>query len=457
VFERLTGIRLAALGRLGRTAMLVSLLALLAALAVSVSDVIKYPGEDLRPKVTGARAMLLGLDPYTYEAGPDTPEELQDYTRVFAHLTRVTYPPTLLALYAPLSPLPFRAQRYFWAAAEWVALLATLLLLTRSLGSQRARVLFFTLACIFFAGGDFWRLHVERGQYYAFVLLLLAGGSFLLLRGRHGPWVQGLPIGFAIALRPTLAVMIPALWLLRLRKPAVSAAGTAALLVALTLPLAGIRGWLQYQRSVAMLERTILGDKETIRSLGQPYRPPPVIEGHDYSQTAYLRSYTANTSFSWIVPRLLQLRDREAWMAISKVLAFACAAAFLIAALVLGAARRSLRTRAALAIVAALMVDDFLILRVSYADVLLLAPLALLLPALIRQRTPPLFAALLLGGLVLGANLLLVWTPIGWLGPIVRSAAVMLGLVCSCLWLSSFAQPGHRQPLRLREESEEQK
>src|SRR4051812_18046134 len=88
-------------GRLETTAVIAGAAALLAAALVSAGDVRVFPGEDLRPKVLGARALIEGLDPYTYEQGPGTPEALLDYTRQAAHLTRVTYTPAVLCLYAP--------------------------------------------------------------------------------------------------------------------------------------------------------------------------------------------------------------------------------------------------------------------------------------------------------------------------------------------------------------------
>ena len=276
--SRLTGLQIESLGPAAALAVLCSVLAVCAALAVSVDDVRTYPGEDLRPKVLGARALLRGLDPYTYEAGPGTPEELQDYTRTYAKLTRVTYAPTLLALYAPLAPLPYGAQRVFWAVAEWAALLASLLLLLRTLRGPRARLLYFCAACVLFAASAFWRLHVERGQYYVFLLLLVSAALVLLLHERPREWPAGLLLGAAVALRPTLAVLVPMLFVLRLRRTALSACAAAAVAVLLTLPLAGIDGWLSYQGSVRLLERAMLGDPEANRALGKAARPPAVLE-----------------------------------------------------------------------------------------------------------------------------------------------------------------------------------
>ncbi|MFN9977475.1 MAG: hypothetical protein ACK58T_46980, partial [Phycisphaerae bacterium] len=54
-----------------------------------------------------------------------------------------------------------------------------------------ARVWFWIVALGLFGGSSFLRLHVERGQYYVFVVFLLSLGYFLQRKLHHrGAWRQ---------------------------------------------------------------------------------------------------------------------------------------------------------------------------------------------------------------------------------------------------------------------------
>ena len=407
----------------------------LAAVAGSVRDVWLYPGEDVRPKVTSVRALLRGLNPYTYEVGPDTPEELVDYMRPWAKRVNTSSTPTFLLLYMPTSSLPWRVQRLLWMVLEWMALTATILLLVRCCGRPTYRLLFFCIACIFFAGSYFWRLHVERGQDYVFLALLQALGAFWCLR-RRGDVVSGIPIGAAIALRPTLLAVAPVLWIVGRRRMVYSALATGALVVLATLPWVGIAGWVEFQKAVAQLEQLALGNQELEAWLGQPYRPPsPVVEGYDYSLRTYIPAHSANVTFTSLgstvlahfMPRGFLLR---AWPPITRGLAVLTVIGF--AGLAWLGRRAGLSTRAglALAILSGLVMDYLLgVIRTSYQDILFLVPIALMLPILLDRRTPRQFAFLVVGGLICGS--------IGWivLGVALRSAGVVGGLVMCATWL----------------------
>jgi hypothetical protein len=258
---------------------------------------------------------------------------------------------------------------------------------------------------------------------------------------RRGLLAGGL-LGAVVALRPSLAPLVPLLWLFGLRRPAVAAAAAAAVCVAVTLPVAGLQGWQSWVASVGLLERTIYGDAALVRALGVPIRPPAVLEGHDYAKAAWLAGYSADASITFLVQRAARLTGlagpglafEATWSWLSKLLAFASLAAFAGVALRLGVRARSDRTRIAAALLGALLVDAFVILRVSYADILLLAPLGLLWPALLSARAPRWPAAAVLGGLLLGSQLLLVPTRLGWLGAFVRPFAVLSGLIGCVLW-----------------------
>src|SRR5262249_1620013 len=157
-------------------------------------------------------------------------------------------------------------------------------------------------AMFFFAFGDFWRLHVERGQVYAFHLLALSAGVYLCLRRnsaevlppppsrgrvasgrldspspppprvppppppRHLPpsppppralpregggshlasWAAGVAFGVAAAFRPNLIVLAPAFLVLGKWRTGLGTLLTAAVAVAATLPLAPPGVWRSY-------------------------------------------------------------------------------------------------------------------------------------------------------------------------------------------------------------------
>ena len=431
---------------LRRTLLGASLLVAAVALVASVDDVRTYGGEDLRPRVLGARALLAGLDPYTYEVTPATPETLLDYTRPFARITRCTYSPALLFLYGPLSDLPWGAQRAVWAALEWAALLGTALVLSRCLRRARDREALFIVAGLGFAGSYFFRLHVERGQAYVFLALLLSLWCALILRppggagARDGAW-SGVPLGLAIALRPSLAVLIPIAFLLGLRRSSLAAL-VAAAAVGITLPLAGVAGWLQFVRHAGLIGRWALRDPATLSMLGAPVPVPARLEGYDFSRV--LPGLSGNTALGGVLQAAATAaRSTGAlhalarwWPPASQALALAAVAATLAVALRAGLRHRALRTRLALALVAALLVDYFLPIRIAYADVLFLPPLALLLPALAARRPPRAAGLLILSGFACGAALLTVSWRIGYPGALLRSALVMAGMLGACVWLS---------------------
>ena len=418
----------------------VSLLLVLLSLAVSIDDVRTSGGEDLRPHVLGARAMLAGLDPYTYEATPETPEELQDHTRFAGRITRSTYTPAMLFLYGPLCGLPWGLQRALWAALEWAALLFSILLLAGSLRRSRDRVAFLLVANLFFAASYFFRLHVERGQAYVFLVLLLTAWSTRLLAARGDLFWPGLALGAAIALRPTLVVIVPIAWLAGLRRTSAGAVVGALALVGLTLPLVGLSGWLGFLRHADLIGRWSMHDAATMAVLGKPLPAPAILEGADFSR--YLPGLSGNLTLWSVLAYLVHGSSRAAaWLRetgglLSKVVA-AIAVLVPVAVCLRGGLReRALSTRLALSLVVALLVDYCLPVRVSYADVLFLPPLALLARGLLSRRVPRVFALLVLAGLVCGVFLLTVAWRVGYPGALLRAALVTAGLLGAAVWLS---------------------
>lgn len=395
------GLRLEALPLYLRIAFLAALLLAAGNAVITWNDVHEYGGTDLRARVVGARLLVLGQNPYRPQTGPLN-EWLFDPHGVFRDISRCPYDPPLLAVYASLCWLPYTVQRVAWFFLEWSALLVSIALLARTIPSSRARAWFVVLSLVFFAGGSFWRLHLERGQYYSLLLVLLSWSVWQLKRGSRDEWRSGLPLGLAAALRPTLGVAVLPLWLLGHRRTAAGAFGSALAVVLVLLPVAGPTLWRDYARLVGVLERAV------------PMLPPlasapygGLVEGADFSRVMEHRSSNAN------VHLLLQwLQARSGWPDSQLIAGLAKASwlATLVALLAAVASARGGRWGPSSALVVsfsfALTTEHFLPVRWGYNDVLYLAPLALLAPLLSRPRGRALLlvvvAALLLGHAPLG-------------------------------------------------------
>src|SRR5581483_6510387 len=92
------------------------------------------------------------------------------------------YSPALLLLYAPLCEIQYHLQRMIWGGLEWGALVASIFLLHRLIPTLWTRRFFLACSLLFFIASPFWRLHVERGQYYVFLLLLEVVSLFVFMR-----------------------------------------------------------------------------------------------------------------------------------------------------------------------------------------------------------------------------------------------------------------------------------
>ncbi len=384
-----------------RVLFVVGLLVTAANLAISWDDVHRFGGTDLRARVVGARLLALGLDPYRPQPGLAHQEWLFDPHGVFRDISRCPYSPPLLALYALLCWIPYATERLLWFGLEWASLLVSIGWLSRTIRPRRARPWFVVLALVFFAGGSFWRLHVERGQYYAFVLLLFAWSAARLAARGHDDWGSGLPLGIASALRPTVLVVAAPLWLLGYRRTAASAAATAAAIAVLLLPVTGVAYWRDYARLVDTLERAV------------PYLPPVTslpyatwVEGADFTRVMDDRSANANVHLL-----LVTLSGRWGSPALPQVAGLAKAAFVATLAVLLALVWRGRRGRwrpravLAVALTTVMVTDHFLPVRWGYTDILYLAPLALVMPFMLRARGRLLLLTVLVA-LVFGHSLL---------------------------------------------------
>jgi hypothetical protein len=364
---------------------------------VSWGDVRHLPGVDLRARVVGTRMALAGQDPYFGRQDPTAPDELWDPLRP-ATVSRCTYSPAVLLFYAPLASVRYRVQRLAWAALEWLALGLSVVCLGFCLTRRSDRAIWLVAAALLFVATNFWRIHVERGQYYVFVLAAWSLAWWLVQRwpGRSGETLAGGALGVAIAFRPTAIVMLAPLLLLRQRRVAVVSLVSAAFVVGVSAAFFGLGSWSQFFRAGAVWERAVIG----IDSLSTPFVERAVADG--YRLTRVLPSGMDNTAIAgW----LGDIRPLTLATARTARLAFGALLAGVIALVTLrhrGRARASQRRQAFLAAFSlAVLADLALPVRYGYADVLWLAPLALALPLWSRGVGLP-SAAFVLLGLLLG-------------------------------------------------------
>ncbi|MCW8132758.1 MAG: DUF2029 domain-containing protein [Planctomycetota bacterium] len=404
-----------------RVALGAGLVLLAFALLESWNDVRTYGGVDLRDKVVFARLLWAGQDPYFAEMRADWPETLID-PYYNTDPIRISVPPTAILPYVPLCNLPYGTQRLIYFALDWAALLGASLLLAHLLRPNRGRGLFLLLALYFFATSYFWRLHVERGQYYGPLLFVLALAAWLLLKADR-PRAAGVLLGLSAAVRPTLVVVPLLCWLLKRRAAAGFAAGALALALLASLPLGGVQAWTNYAKAVKLWELQFVDPAAVPKREVSPL--PMIVEGTDFRD--YLPGKTTNTA---VMSQLADLKEFGLPASCIRYAGWLCKAlaAGLAAFVFLRAVRgrqgpRAHRGVLALAVLLAFNLDYLLApMRAGYVDVLLLLPIALLLPWFCSAKVHRGYLLVLLAGLLIGRILN------DELGTYYRSYLVMLSL-----------------------------
>jgi hypothetical protein len=374
--------------------------------AATSRDVSDFHGIDLRPKVLGARAMVEGKNPYTYEWTPGASDRFLDPVRRHPGPPRTSIPPTLLLLYAPLAEADYGWQRSFWFGTEWLAGLAAVLVALHLATGRAAKVWFLGIAAFGFIGNWLFRLHVERGQYYVFLALLVAL-AFTLIRERRDGVGTALMVGLVAAARPTFALVPILLYFAGKRRLALVAIAFCVALCLVTLPLVGVGGWMGYLSVIRY--HAEIGDTALERDFGPAIVVPQIAEGLDLRSC--LPSMTGNVSFRALygyfltVPFSRQSLGVTGLGPLSKTLA---ALTVVASAVVADWGRRKalgMRFSLALILVATLVADFFLApRRYSYCDVMLLPLIALLVPVWGRVRSLRPWFAVALFGLVMGAT-----------------------------------------------------
>jgi hypothetical protein len=400
---------------------MVSLVALFV-VASTYWDIRTYSGDDLRNRVVGARVMLAGHDPYTFFWQPGMPEELLDPVHEpKAHRLTVS-PPTLL-LFAVVAPVPFPAQRVISFVAEWLAMIGSLAFLTWSLPERRQRVLFLLAATLFVIATDTWRLHLERGQIYVFQLLALSAAIAWSRRGLIDSIPAGIALGVLALMRPNLLVIAPALLIMRQWRSSSALLATVGIGASATFLMLPTSSWQSYLDVGEQYYRAVEDPGPGPNDLSAPDHVGPV-EGVNFCISLPNLSCSSFGHMYYVLRTRFGLPRLD--IAVTSKISLASVAVLL---LMLVWRRRSswdripiLSTQApgsesyptkgggaigsafALIMVMSLNTEFFLPHRWGYADVMLLGPLALMLPALLCAGGTNLPAlALVLIGLVSGS------------------------------------------------------
>jgi hypothetical protein len=184
-------------------------LLLLASLVVDAVNVSQGGSIDYRNRVTGARLLAAGIDPYTYKWSRDEPEIYCDpYNNPQLPVSKTTATPAMLALQMPGNSLNYGVDQWLWFLAQWALLGGTTWLWIRHCAGFRPRALLLVLVTGFTYTAA-WRLHVERGQSYVLLLFLFSAWLTGTLKGSRHRFLVGLAAGILATLRPPFLLLFP--------------------------------------------------------------------------------------------------------------------------------------------------------------------------------------------------------------------------------------------------------
>ena len=361
---------------------LISLLAIsLLSFVVSLRDIKQYGGNDLRNKVVGARYLLAGLDPYAIELSPPS-EWFVDPLRRYPGLSPTTVTPLVLMFYCPLAWLPYSTQRIIWFFIEWLTMILCILVLMRIVPTGIARFVFLVFSLLFFVSGFFWRLHVERGQFYIFLTFILSVAIFFDIKQKS--IIAAILLGLLTVLRPTFLIIIPLLLLLRRWKIAGTMVLASMAIFTLSLIGSNIQMWDSYVKNVYLIQRVVIDKEYSKAKFGPGLKIPESAEGTKFSN--FLPTDEGPVSFLVVIRQLTKRIYQLSPDIILKLDKFAGVCLIILcfcAAFLIGKYSFNQRFLWIFTMAVILNIDYFAPLRWQYTDVMFLPVIALATPLII--------------------------------------------------------------------------
>jgi len=254
---------------------------------LDLHNTLNYPGTDLRNRVVGARLALQGIDPYFFKWSPNFSDRLYDPMDVpEAILSKLSVPPTVLALHSPIANLNYLQQKLIWLIFQWMTLIGILFIFyVRNKSVEKQRLV---LAIGFlFANSLFWRFHANSGQIYIVYIGLLSISWYLLnCQFNQSEIASGFVAGITASLRPPYILFF--FFFLVHRRSAFLLGGIVGIIttVLTSIALTGTFIWKQYV--LAMLGMTGFVNLESVVAVApsstypQAFVYPHIVEGIDF-------------------------------------------------------------------------------------------------------------------------------------------------------------------------------
>ena len=116
---------------------------------VDLQTTFTYIGADLRTRVVGARLVLEGIDPYFFKWDSSWSDKFYDPMQdPYFSISRVSVPPTVLALHSIMARLSYVYQKILWLIVQWSAFLGTVFIFYVS-NTSRIKTTFILIVSFF--------------------------------------------------------------------------------------------------------------------------------------------------------------------------------------------------------------------------------------------------------------------------------------------------------------------
>jgi len=222
-------------------------------------------------------AAAVGLNPYALY--PET------FRSIFGHqsVPDVNFnPPCLIPLFQALWHLRRAAYAWTWTAASFLAFALTAWLLLKARPALQGLQILWLLLCIPVQNT------ITSGQIYGLLVLLAALAYCFHQRGQH--ITAAVAIGLLVACKPTMAFLLPFLWLAHHRTIALYA--TTVTCIASTLPLL-FHGPRIYTQWVAALR----GDMHWLASTD--IAPIAILRRHGHPHVGFILAEALAIALAW--------------------------------------------------------------------------------------------------------------------------------------------------------------